>query len=109
MPLFCLQGRYNAESLHNFIDNKEDRTTAAAALCEIAGGKLFGMFGVMGQDHHIMAIFDMPSLPNYMSMYMKIMQSGAFEMLRTVNLYTGADVVVAAEMVGSTTYKAPNQ
>ena len=84
-------------------------TAAAAALCESAGGKLVGMFGVMGQDHHIMAICDMPSLPNYMSMYMKIMQSGAFEMLRTVNLYTGADVVAAAEMVDSTTYKAPNQ
>ena len=109
MPLFCLQGRYTAESLHNIIDNKEDRTVAAAALCESAGGKLVGMFGVMGQDHHIMAICDMPSLPSYMSMYMKIMQSGAFEMLRTVNLYTGADVVAAAEMVGSTTYKAPNQ
>jgi hypothetical protein len=40
---------------------------------------------------------------------MKIMQSGAFEMMRTVNLYTGADVVAAAEMVSSTTYKAPNQ
>ena len=52
--LFCLQGRYTAESLHNIIDNKEDRT-AAAALCESAGGKLVGMFGVMGQDHHIMA------------------------------------------------------
>ena len=109
MPLFCLQGRYTAESLYKIIDNKEDRTAAAAALCESAGGKLVGMFGVMGQDHHIMAICDMPSLPNYMSMYMKIMQSGAFEMLRTVNLYTGADVVAAAEMVGSTTYKAPNQ
>jgi hypothetical protein len=42
-------------------------------------------------------------------MYMKIMQSGAFEMIRTVNLYTGEDVVAAAEMVGSTNYKAPNR
>jgi hypothetical protein len=67
------------------------------------------MFGVMGQDHHVMAICDMPSLQAYMSAYMKIIQSGAFEMTRTVNLYTGADVAAAADMVGNTAYKAPNQ
>ena len=67
MPLFCLQGRYTAESLHNIIDNKEDRTAAAAALCESAGSKLVAMFGVMGHDHHGMAICDMPSRPAYMS------------------------------------------
>jgi len=109
MPLFCLQGRYTDESLHKIIENKEDRTAAAEALCESAGGKLAGMYGVIGQDHHVMAICDMPSLQAYMSMYMKIMQSGAFAMMRTVPLYTGADVAAAAEMATDATYDAPNR
>jgi|TARA_B110000093_G_C12782341_1_gene331059 uncharacterized protein with GYD domain len=107
MPLYCLQGRYTKAAMSTIIDNKEDRTTAAAAACESVGGKLLGMYGAQGQDYHIMAIADMPSLQSYMALYMKIMQSGAFESLKTVNLCTGADIAAAAAMVGDASYTPP--
>ncbi|WP_435137251.1 GYD domain-containing protein [Pseudopelagicola sp. nBUS_19] len=108
MPLYCLQGRYTKASLTTIIENKEDRTAAAAAACESVGGKLVCMYGASGQDYHIMAIADMPSLQSYMALYMKIMQSGAFETLKTINLYTGADVAAAAEMASGASYSPPN-
>jgi len=49
----------------------------------------------------------MPSLQAYMALYMKIMQAGAFETMKTVNLYTGADVAAAAKMVTDASYTPP--
>ncbi len=107
MPLYCLQAKYTKESLNSIITNQEDRTAAAASACESVGGKLVGMYGASGQDYHIMAIADMPSLQSYMALYMKIMQSGAFESMKTINLYTGADVVAAAAMANDASYTPP--
>ena len=42
-----------------------------------------------------------------MAVYMKLLQSNAFDMVRTVNLYTGADVVAAATMAEGASYKSP--
>ena len=106
MSLYMLQGRYTKEAMNSIITNQEDRTAAAAA-CESVGGKLVGMYGAQGQDYHIMAIADMPSLQAYMALYMKIMQAGAFETMKTVNLYTGADVAAAAKMVTDASYTPP--
>ena len=107
MSLYMLQGRYTKEAMSSIIANQEDRTAAAAAACESVGGKLVGMYGVQGQDYHIMAIADMPSLQAYMALYMKIMQAGTFETMKTVNLYTGADVAAAAVMANDASYTPP--
>ena len=104
MSLYMLQGRYTKEAMNFIITNQEDRTAAA---CESVGGKLVGMYGVQGQDYHIMAIADMPSLQAYMALYMKIMQAGTFETMKTVNLYTGADVAAAAVMANDASYTPP--
>jgi uncharacterized protein with GYD domain len=45
IPLYCLQGRYTKASMSTIINNKEDRTAAAAAACESVGGKLITMYG----------------------------------------------------------------
>lgn len=42
-----------------------------------------------------------------MVLHIKLMQSGAFETMGTVNLYTGADVVAVAAIVGNTAYNSP--
>ena len=107
IPLYCLQGRYTAEAMSSIIDNQEDRTFAAKALCESLGGKLLAMYGAQGQDYHVMAITNMPSLQAYMALYMKLIKSGTFESMKTVNLYTGADVAAAASMVNDAKYTPP--
>ena len=107
MPKYCLQARYTKESIHAIIAEKTDRSGPAEKLAGSFGGKLLGFYGVSGQDHHIMVILDMPSQQAYMAVYMKLLQSNAFDMVRTVNLYTGADVVAAATMAEGASYKSP--
>ena len=107
MPLYCIQGSYTRNSMLTIIKNKEDRTAAAATACESVGGKLICMYGASGQDYHIMAIAEMPSLQSYMTLYMKLMQSGAFDSLKTVNLHTVADIAAAATMASDASYTPP--
>lgn len=49
----------------------------------------------------------MPSLQAYMSIFMKMLQSGAFEDLKTINFYTSEDVIAAATLLEKTEYNAP--
>jgi len=41
------------------------------------------------------------------ALIIKIMQAGTFETMKTVNLYTGADVAAAAVMANNASYTPP--
>ena len=107
MPLYSLQGKYTKDSLKSIIENKQNREDAARTVTESAGGKLLGYYGVQGENYHFMAIVNMPSLQSYMSIFMKMIQSGSFEDLKTVSLYTSEDVIAAATLLDKTEYSAP--
>lgn len=107
MPLYCLQGAYTKDSLKAIIENKQNREDAARTITESAGGNLLGFYGVQGESYHFMAVVNMPSLQAYMSIFMKMLQSGAFEDLKTINLYTSEDVIAAATLLEKTEYNAP--
>ena len=102
--MYMVQLKYTKDALMAIIDQQQDRMAAAEALCESIGGKLHGMWGVIGQDHHMFAIVEAPSEVAYMSAYMKLMKSGAFESLKTVKLYSTAQVAEAASMVAGIPY-----
>ena len=102
--MYMVQLKYTKDALMAIIDQQQDRMAAAEALCESIGGKLHGMWGVIGQDHHMFAIVGAPSEVSYMSAYMKLMKSGAFENLKTVKLYSTAQVAEAASMVAGIPY-----
>ena len=107
MPLYCLQGKYTKDSLKAIIENKQNREDAVRTITESAGGKLLGFYGVQGENYHFMVIVNMPSLQSYMSIFMKVMLSGALEDLKTINLYTSEDVIAAATILDKTEYSAP--
>ena len=107
MPLYCLQGKYTKNSLKSIIENKKNREDSARALSESVGGNLLGYYGVKGENYHFMAIVNIPSFQSYMSIIMKMIQSGAFEDLKSVNLYTSDDVFAAAILLDKTEYTTP--
>ena len=105
MMTYCVQIKYTADALMAIIDEQQDRQAAASALCESVGGKLLGMWGAMGQpDYHMFAVAEMPSDIAYMSLYMKLMKSGAFESLKTIKCYSTAQVAEAASHVTGIDY-----
>ena len=105
MLTYCVQIKYTTEALMAIIDEKQDRQAAAIALSESVGGKLLGMWGAMGQpDYHMFAVVEVPSDVAYMSLYMKLMKSGAFESLKTIKCYSTAQVAEAASNVAGIDY-----
>ena len=105
MLIYCVQIKYTTEALMAIIDEKQDRQAAATALSESVGGKLLGMWGAMGQpDYHMFAVVEVPSDVAYMSLYMKLMKSGAFESLKTIKCYSTAQVAEAASNVAGIDY-----
>ena len=101
MTIFCSYMRYTPEALGKIMKNKEDRTIAARKAIESAGGKFIGMWGMFGQEHHIMVISEAPDTKTYLSVIMKVMQGGSIDDIKTVTLYSGSDVVAAATMAAS--------
>ncbi len=106
MALFCTHLRYTDEALIGIIKNKEDRSVMARKAIESAGGTYHGMYGMLGQDHHVMVIADMPSITEHLAVVMMVMGGGSVEDVKTITLYEGADVVAAATMAagGSVDY-----
>lgn len=107
MTIFCSYMRYTPEALGKIIKNKEDRTIVARKAIESAGGKYIGMWGMFGQKHHIMIVSEATDTKTYLSVIMKVMQGGSIEDIKTVTLYSGADVVAAATMAASDVSYAP--
>jgi hypothetical protein len=66
------------------------------------------MWGVIGQDHHMFAIDEAPSEVAYMSAYLRMMKSGTFESVKTVKLYSTAQLAEAASVVAGIEYKPAN-
>ena len=103
--MYMVQFKYTNDALMAIIDQQQDRKAAAEALCESVGGKLHGMWGAIGQDYHMFGIVEAPTEVAYMSAFMKLMKSGAFESLKTIKLYSTAQVAEAASMVAAIEYK----
>ena len=97
MPTYCAQIKYTTEALMVIIAEQKDRQAAAIALSESVGEKLLGIWGAMGLPYyHMFAVVEVPSDVAYMSLYMKVMKSGAFESLKTIKCYSTAQVAEAA-------------
>ena len=49
MPLFITQGRFTREYIRGGLSNPEDRQAAISRLCELASGRLVGLYFTLGQ------------------------------------------------------------
>ncbi len=98
MPLFCTHMRYTDDALVAIIKKKEDRSVIAKRAIESAGGTFHGMYGMLGQSHHVMVIADMPSMQEHLAVVMKVMMGGSVADVKTITLYQGADVAAAAAL-----------
>ena len=104
MALFCVNMNYAPEALIQIAVNKEDRSIAARSAIESAGGKFHGMYGMLGQDYHIMVIAEMNEVSDLLAVLMRVIQGGAIADLKTITLYTGQDVVDCGEKAASVDY-----
>ena len=107
MPIFTSFVKYTPEAIKATIATGSDRSIAAKAAVESAGGKFHGMWGIYGRDHHAMMVSEFDDDVTYNSVVMKVLLGGACDDIKTWNNYSMSDVVKSAEiaMGGSIDYK----
>ncbi|MBM1634976.1 GYD domain-containing protein [Sulfitobacter mediterraneus] len=73
------------------VEGDTDREDVARAVCEAAGGKLIGFYGLLGQEHHVALIADMPSVSEYVGTVLAATMGGAIESFKTIPMYSSAE------------------
>ena len=101
MALYMLQAKYTSEAIRNIAESGSNREDAARAVIEQCGGKLIGMWGMLGQDYHIALVVEYDDLPSYLGTVITTVLGGAIADFKTIVLYSSDDVVKA-----SAVYKA---
>ena len=48
MALYMLMAKYTPEAIKNIVEGDTDRAAASQAVCEAAGGKMLGFYGLIG-------------------------------------------------------------
>lgn len=88
MALFMWMARYTPAAAKTIVDSGLNREDMARKSVEAAGGKLLGFYGMVGQEHHIVLICDMPGLPEYLGVVLSASMGGAIESFKTIPLYS---------------------
>ena len=96
MALYMLQAKYTPEAIRNIAESGSNREDAARAVVEQCGGKLIGMWGMLGQDYHIALIVEYDDLPSYLGTLITTVLGGAIADFKTIVLYSSDDVVKAS-------------
>jgi uncharacterized protein with GYD domain len=87
VPKYMVVGSYTSESWARMVDNPSDRTAAARAACEAAGGSLEAFYWAFGPDDFV-AIADVPDDAGAAAISVGISGSGAVQGVRTIKLLT---------------------
>ena len=101
MALYMLQAKYTSEAIRNIAESGSNREDAARAVIEQCGGKLIGMWGMLGQDYHIALVVEYDDLPSYLGTVVTTVLGGAIADFKSIALYSSDDMVKA-----SAVYKA---
>ncbi len=91
MALYMLMIKYTPQAIKSIVDGDTDREEAARTVCEAAGGKLMGFYGLLGQKHHVALIADMPGVSEYIGSVLAATMGGAIESFKTIPMYSNAE------------------
>ena len=98
MALYMFMMRYTPEAIASIVEGDTDRMEIARAVCEAAGGKLEGFYGLIGQEHHIAMIADMPGVSEYIGTVLVATMGGAIESFKTVPMYSNDEMHKARDV-----------
>ena len=101
MAIYMFMMKYTPQAIKSIVEGDTDREEVARSVCEAAGGELIGFYGLIGQEHHVALIADMPSVSEYVGTVLVATMGGAIESFKTVPMYTNAEMHKARD-----TYKA---
>ena len=91
MAIYMLMIKYTPQAIKTIVEGDTDREEAARAVCEAAGGKLMGFYGLLGQEHHVALIADMPGVSEYIGTVLAATMGGAIESFKTIPMYSSAE------------------
>jgi uncharacterized protein with GYD domain len=108
MTIYITQGRYTGEAMKSFLAKPEDRSAAAKAVIEAAGGKVHGFYFTFG-EYDFLVISEAPSEKDMVAGLLAVAAGGAVTGLKTTVAMTGADAKAAMEKAKGLTssYRAP--
>jgi uncharacterized protein with GYD domain len=98
MNLYCLNIRYTRDAISKIMNSGEDREVAMKKLAEGMNSKILGVYGMQGQDHHMMIIVETPSISEFIAMIVSALLGGAIESYKYIPLYTTTDLLKASEL-----------
>ena len=88
MALYMLMAKYTPEAIKTIVEGDTDRAAASQAVCEAAGGKMLGFYGLIGQEYHVAIIAEMPGVSEYMGTLLTATMGGAIEDFKTIPMYS---------------------
>ena len=88
MALYMLMVKYTPEAIKTVVESDTDRAAASQAVCEAAGGKMLGFYGLIGQEYHVAIIAEMPSVSEYLGTMRTAIMGGAIEDFKTIPMYS---------------------
>ena len=92
MALYMFMIRYTPAAVKSIVEGDTDREAVARGVCEAAGGKLIGFYGLVGQEHHVAMIADMPGVSEYIGTVLVATMGGAIETFKTVPMYSNEEM-----------------
>jgi uncharacterized protein with GYD domain len=97
MALYTLLIKYTPDAVKSIVEGDTDREEVARGVCEAAGGKLIGFYGLIGQEHHVALIADMPGVSEYIGTVLVATMGGAIESFKTIPMYSNDEMHKARE------------
>ncbi|MDD7967642.1 GYD domain-containing protein [Actinomycetospora lemnae] len=91
MPEFALFFSYTPQTWAALLTKPADRTEAVRELVEGVGGRLDGLWYMLGEDDG-MVLFDVPDASAAAALSLAVNSSGAFSSLRTQQLLAAGDL-----------------
>jgi len=99
MPLFITQGRFTREYIRGGLSNPEDRQATISRLCELAGGRLVGLYFTLGR-YDFTVITEMPDAQAVALLSLVAAGRGGIEGAVTSQAFTADEAKTLFERAG---------
>jgi len=106
MPTYLTQFVYTGEAWQKLAKNPEDRSAPVKALMESLGGRLIGMYYMMG-DYDGFIIYELPDAKTAGTAVITAGLAGHIRTLKTSQLFTVAEGMEILGHAGKLAYPAP--
>jgi uncharacterized protein with GYD domain len=110
MAEFALFCSYTPETWAGMMTKPSDRTEAVRELVDGVGGRLDGLWYMLGEDDGIV-LFDAPDAQAAAALALAVNSSGAFSSLRTQQLFAAGDLpdMLSAADTARGRYRRPGE